>query len=215
MTTNVPTHRPFTRPPVGRRVLRPVTVEPCPTCGSYLGRGYPNCPACYEAVEAIWREDWRAFLAAEGFAPGSPDETLLAGVVVAEFLRHPWTIVDYALTLLRCEECGSERCGGPPGCATCAHTFGNLWAPELELGATMNEHALRVARLVTRHPHRFSDAIVIGWRFGLAQLLTGDVPDGGQARRLANWLKAGGDPATIAHCRTHDEACAYLDRQAH
>lgn len=205
---------PSSRPPAGRRAPRPTTIAPCPTCGSYLGRGYPTCPTCHNAVEAIWREDWLAFLTSEGFAPDTPDETLLAGIVVAEFLRHPWTIVDYALTLLRCDECGAELCGGPLACATCAHTFGNLWSPELEAGANMNEHALRVARLVVRHPHRFSAAIVTGWRFALAQLLTGDLPDGGQARRLANWLKAGGDPADLAHCRTHAEACAHLDRQS-
>ena len=213
MTSATTTDAPAPRPSAGRRVPRPASVEPCAACGDYLGRGYPHCPVCHEAVEAIWREDWLAFLAAEGFVPGTPDEALLAGIVVAEFIRHPWTIVDYALTLLRCEECGSELCGGPIGCGTCAHTFGNLWAPELEAGATMNEHAMRVARLVMRHPHRFSAAIVAGWRFGLAQLLTGDMADGGQARRLANWLKAGGDPAELAHCRTHDEACALLDRR--
>jgi len=37
---------------------------------------------------------------------------------------------------------------------------------------------------------------------------------GAEARRIANWLKAGGDPAEIAHCRTVAEACAYLDRRA-
>lgn len=202
------------RPPAGRQVPRPATIEPCRACGAYLGRGYPDCPACHDAVEMIWRADWLAFLGEEGFAPDTPDEALLAGVVVAEFQRHPWTLVDYALTLLRCEACGAEPCGGPVGCTTCAHTFGNLWAPELEAGATLNEHALRVGRLVTRHPHRFSAAIAAGWRLSLPQLLTGDVPDGGQARRLANWLKAGGDPATLAHCRTQAEACAALDRLA-
>ena len=89
-------------PPAGRRVPRPTTIEPCPSCGDYLGRGYPTCPRCHEAVEAIWREDWLAFLAAAGIAAGTPDETLIAAVVVAEFTRHPWTIVDYALTRLRC-----------------------------------------------------------------------------------------------------------------
>jgi hypothetical protein len=202
-------------PPAGRRVPRPASVELCPVCGEYLGRGYPGCAGCYEAVEAIWREDWLAFLAAEGVQAGTPDETLIAGVVVAEFTRHPWTIVDYALTRLRCEECGSELCGGPIGCATCAHAFGNLWAPELEAGATMAEHAIRVARLVTRHPHRYSAPIATGWRLSLPALLTGDTGSGADARRIANWLKAGGDPAEIAHCRTTAEVCAYLDRRAH
>ena len=201
-------------PPAGRRALRPASVEPYPACGDFLGRGYRDCPICHEAVEAIWRQDWLAFLAVEGVAPDTPDEALLAGVVVAELTRHPWTIVDYALTLLHCDECGAELGGGPPDCPTCAHAFGNLWAPELEAGATMAEHVIRVARLVARHPHRYSRAIAAGWRFSLPAVLTGNPGTGAEARRLANWLKAGGDPAELAPFRTPAEACAHLDRRA-
>ena len=75
-------------PPAGRRVQRPQTIEPCPSCGDFLGRGYRHCPQCHEAIEAIWREDWLALLAAEGIAPGGDDERLLAGVVIAELTRH-------------------------------------------------------------------------------------------------------------------------------
>lgn len=199
-------------PPAGRRAPRPQSIAPCPACGDYLGRGYRDCPQCHEAVEAIWREDWLAFLAAEKIAPGGDDERLLAGVVIAELTRHPWTIVDYAPTLLRCDECGAELGGGPTACAARAHAFGNLWAPELEAGARMDEHAIRVARFVTRHPHRYSHAVATGWRLNLPLILTGALPTTAEALRLAAWLKDGGDPVELAHFRTPAEALSHLDR---
>lgn len=201
-------------PPAGRRVLRPRTVGPCPACSDYLGRGYRECPQCHEALEAIWREDWLALLAAEGIAPGGDDERLLAGMVIAELTRHPWTIVDYALTLLRCDECGAELGGGPTECEGCARAFGNLWAPEVEAGARLDEHAIRVARLVARHPHRYNRAVATGWRFNLPLILTGALPTIAEAQRLASWLKAGGDPALLASSRTPAEAIARLDRRS-
>lgn len=189
-------------PPAGRRVPRPTTIARCQTCGEFLGRGFRGCPTCHEAIEA------------EGIAPGGDDERLLARVVIAEWTRHPWTIVDYALTLLRCEACGAELGGGPRECQGCAQAFGNLWAPELEAGARMDEHALRVGRLVARHPHRYSEATATGWRFSLPMLLTGDLPTTAEAQRLAAWLKAGGDPAELAAYPTPAEAIAALDRRA-
>jgi hypothetical protein len=200
-------------PPAGRRVPRPATIARCPTCGDFLGRGYRGCPACHEAIEVIWRADWLALLEAEGVTLGGDDERLLAGVIIAEWTRHPWTIVDYALTLLRCEECGAELGGGPRECERCAQAFGNLWAPELEAGARMDEHAIRVGRLVARHPHRYSDAIATGWRFSLPMLLTGTLPTTAEAQRLAAWLKAGGDPAKPAAFPTATEALVALDRR--
>lgn len=146
--------------------------------------------------------------------PGGDDERLLAGVIIAELTRHPWTIVDYAMTLLRCDECGAELGGGPTNCASCAHAFGNLWAPEVEAGARMDEHAIRVGRLVTRHPHRYSRAIATGWRLNLPMLLTGALPTTAEAQRLAAWLKGGGDPAELSRYRTPTEAITALDRWA-
>jgi hypothetical protein len=201
-------------PPAGRRVPRPTTIAWCQTCGDFLGRGYRDCPTCHEVIEAIWRADWLALLEVEGLAPGGEDERLLAGVIIAEWTRHPWTIVDYALTLLRCEECGAELGGGPTACANCAHAFGNLWAPELEAGARMDEHAIRVGRLVARHPHRYSDAIATGWCFSLPLLLTGALPTTAEAQRLAAWLKGGGNPARLAAYPTPAAAIAALDRRA-
>jgi hypothetical protein len=193
-------------PLAGRRVPRPATVERCSACGAFLGRNHPDCLACCAAVEAPWRADWGAFLAAEGIAAGGADERTLAGVVAAEVGRHPWTLADWALTFLTCPECGGPLGGGDPECTECAFAFGNLWAPELERGATANEHALRVGRWVTRHPHRHSAAIVTGWALSLPFLLTGGLPTTAQAQRLAARLKAGGDPVLLAGCRTPGEA---------
>lgn len=199
-------------PFVGRRVPRPAEVVRCAGCGTFLGRGYPACPVCREAVDGLWRADWVAFLAAEGVASGGADERLLAGVVAAEVTRHPWTLADWALTFLRCAACGAALGGGPVDCADCAFAFGNLWASEVETGANRNEHALRVGRWVALHPHRHSAAIVAGWRFSLPFLLTGGVPTTAQAQRLAAWLKGGGDPALLAGCRTPAEAVERIVR---
>ncbi len=178
-------------PPVGRLVPRPATVEPCPACAAFLGRNHPACAGCRAAIEAPWRADWAAMLAAEGIAAGGADERLLAGIIAAEIGRHPWTLADWALTFLICAACGGPLGGGAAGCAECDFAFGNLWTPELERGANANEHALRVGRWVTRHPHRYSAPIVAGWVLSLPFLLTGGVPTTAQAQRLAAWLKAG------------------------
>jgi hypothetical protein len=199
-------------PPAGRRHPRPRAVEPCPACGAFLGRSYRECTTCHDAVERHWRADWSALLAAEGVEPGGADERVLAGVVVAEVARHPWTIADYAMTLVRCAECGDELGGGPPACGACALAFGNLWAPEVEAGATRDEHALRVGRWVARHPHRYSAATVAGWRLSLPLLLVGQLPTTTEAQGLNAWLKAGGDPRALAGYRTFAEAYAHTRR---
>lgn len=212
MTDPATEPKPAHRPPAGRRWPRPAAVEPCPECSAFLGRNYQRCATCYEAVERLWRADWAALLAAEGIAPGSGDERLLAEIVVAELERHPWTLVDFAMTFLRCPECGAELGGGPPACGTCALAFGNLWAPGLEAGATMNEHALRVGRLVARHPHRHSANTVAGWRLSLPLLLTGALPTTAEAQRINAWLKAGGIAASLERFRTFAEIAAHARR---
>jgi hypothetical protein len=168
------------RPPGGRRVPRPQTVEPCPTCRADLATSYLSCPTCDEAVDRYWHADWDALLAAEGISPGSEDEQLLAQAVVAEQDRHPWTVVDLAMSKVACSACGGPLGGGVKGCAECDFAFGNLWAYDQEASRqgtmTMNEHALRVARWVIRHPHRFSVNVVTGWRSSLPRMLTGWLP---------------------------------------
>ncbi len=183
------------RRPAGRRLPRPTGVESCSQCGQVLGFNYRDCPRCHHAIERFWEADWAALLADEQIAPASADETLLAQVVIAELDDHLWTVADMAMCRIRCDECGSELGGGPPTCASCKFAFGNLWWHDIEAGRqgvmTMDEHALRVGRYVIRYPHRHSSVIAAGWRMNMPRILTGWLPDGAEARRMADLMKAG------------------------
>src|ERR1041385_5393059 len=85
----------------GSRVPRPQHIETCDECGEALGTSYPGSNRCFHAIEDIWLADWAALLEYENVQAGSPDEHLLAQVVMQETERHPWTVVDVAMTLLR------------------------------------------------------------------------------------------------------------------
>ncbi len=167
-------------PPGGRRPPRPRDIEPCRHCGAPVGTTYPACVACSEAVDRYWQADWAALLAAQGAAPGAAGETALARVVLAQPDRHPWTVVDVAMSRVRCDACGCEMGGGPKDCTACEMAFGGLWAYDVEAlydGAmTGIEHALRVGRWVLRYPHRQSTNVVTAWRGSMPLLLTGGLP---------------------------------------
>ncbi len=104
----------------------------------------------------------------------------LARAVLAQSDRHPWTVVDVAMSLVRCDACGCEMGGGPKDCAACGTVFGGLWAYDVEAlydgVMTGNEHALRVGRWVLRYPHRQSTNAVMAWRGSMPLLLTGGLP---------------------------------------
>jgi hypothetical protein len=51
---------------------------------------------------------------------------------------------------------------------------------------TGNEHAMRVARMVLRAPHRQRETIVRGWRLTMPFLLLGELPTTSQAQ----WIRA-------------------------
>lgn len=171
----------------GRSGPRPTVVEVCSQCDADLGENYAICHACTNAIERYWHADWEALLAQERVAPASEDERLLAAIVVAEIESQPWTLVDYAMTLLRCSECGCELGGGSVACGECEMAFGNLWWHDQVAGRqgvmTMNEHALRVGRHILRHRHRYSKAIVTGWSLTMPRLLTGWLPTTVEAQR--------------------------------
>ena len=175
--------------PGGRRVPRPRGLEMCRECGRALGAGYADCPACFDAVERFWLADWRTLLEQEGIAAGSPDETLLARVVLAEFGRHPWTVMDIAMSLLRCGTCGRELGEAYSECAECGQAFGASLASEF--GATANEHALHVGRWVLRFPRRHSPNVVTGWQSSMPRLLTGWLPTTRQAQSAMALIRAG------------------------
>jgi uncharacterized protein (UPF0212 family) len=195
------------KPIGGRRVERPKMVRPCPHCGEALGAGYASCPTCHDAIESIWLADWQALLVQEGIAPasraggiapasrasgiapGSPEEKLLAQVVVGEFGRHPWTVVDIAMSLLRCQECGGELGENYATCGECGMAFGASIL--CEFGATGNEHALHVGRWVLREAQHHSPNAVAAWRLSMPRLLTGWLPPIEDAQRVMALIKAG------------------------
>jgi uncharacterized protein (UPF0212 family) len=187
----------------GRRVARPRTVETCRECGRPVGAGYADCPVCFEAVEGIWLADWQALLAQEGIEAGTPDEKLLAQVVISEFGRHPWTVMDIAMSLLRCGTCGGELGEAYADCAECGQAFGASLASEF--GATANEHALHVGRWVLRFPHRNSPNVVTAWRSTLPRLLTGWLPTTRQAQSAMALIRAGRLEEVQAGLRQVDE----------
>jgi hypothetical protein len=154
-----------------------------------LGAGYADCRACFDAVESIWLADWRALLAEEGLEPGTEGERLLARVALGEHGRHPWTVLDIAMSLLRCGACGRELGEAYSDCAECGQAFGASLASEF--GATANEHALHVGRWVLRFPHRNSATVVLAWQSTLPRILTGWLPTTEEAQRGMNLIKSG------------------------
>ena len=179
----------FPKPIGGRRVGRPKTVQACPACGEALGAGYATCRTCHDAIESIWLADWQALLAQEHIATGSPEETLLARVVIDEFGRHPWTVVDIAMSRLRCSQCGAELGEAYATCGECGMAFGSSILCEFE--ATGNEHALHIGRWVLRYPQRHSPDAVAAWRLSMPRLLTGWLPSTEDAQHVMAMIKAG------------------------
>ncbi|KAA2262419.1 hypothetical protein F0L68_14255 [Solihabitans fulvus] len=193
-------------PPGARRAKRPAAALPCADCGDLLGRGYPACSSCADAVDALWRPDWQALLAAEGVEPGAEGERELAERVLADEVgRHPWTCTDWALALLTCGQCGSELGAGPLGCVRCTIADTNRWAWD-HLGhpgaMTGNEHALRVCRAVLRAPHRQRPTIVQSWQLTMPFLLVGELTTTGQAQRIRAHVLAG-RYADLAECASY------------
>lgn len=179
--------------PGGRRAPRPKVVETCIACGETLGAGYAGCSRCRDAIESIWRADWQALLDEEGIQPGTADEELLARVVVAEPERHPWTVVDSAMSLLKCGTCGGELGERYSDCPECGLIFGASILSEVGASgaATANEHALHIGRWVLRYPQRHPPNSVIGWKLSMPRILTGWLPTTAEAQRSAALIKAG------------------------
>lgn len=192
---NIYTDTPL-RPSGGRRVPRPARVEPCPLCHGLLGRNYFSCSHCLEVLDRIWLADWEALLAEEGSLKGSPEEKMLADIVLDDMDEYPWTIVDVALSLITCPECGSELGGGPVECGKCQMAFNNLFVYDIEASyqgqMTGNEHALRVGRWILRYPHRYSNFVAKGWKNSMPLLLINATPPSSKiAQFLSQKFKEG------------------------
>jgi hypothetical protein len=181
--------------PALRGLPRPTGVLTCPQCDKPQVTNYPFCVGCYQALEQYWRADWQALLEHEQIQSETADEVLLAQLVLDEVEHHPWTCVDWAMTLIQCGGCSQEVGGGPTDCTECAAAFGNALWSEMVAGrrgdVTGNEHALHVGRFVLRHPHRYPTNAVTAWRYTMPRLLTGWLPTTEEAQRMMPLIKAG------------------------
>lgn len=162
-------------------------VTPCATCGEPAGRGYPACLGCAEEVEARWLDDWRDLLAASRASAGAESERELATLVLSAGAgAYPWTCVDWALRLLRCEECGSELGAGDPVCLRCAAADASRW--ESWAGP---DHLLRAAALALRAPQRRRVSVVSAFRLVLPFVLAGFEVSAAQVRAVRAAVLAG------------------------
>ncbi|MGX7825570.1 hypothetical protein ACTG9Q_10800 [Actinokineospora sp. 24-640] len=159
-------------------------------CDEPLGRGYPGCSTCADAVDAHWRADWDALRSV-----GEVDERELAAAVLsAKPGTHPWTCTDWALRLLPCDTCHMELGTGEAGCLTCSGADQARWAWDhagMPASMTRNEHTLRVAVAALRAAERRRGTVVAFWRLTLPFLLAGETFTPAQARRIRTLLLAG------------------------
>jgi len=140
-----------------------------------------------ETMELIGAEvdrAWSRVCAVWGVETGSPQESDLARLVAEGPDQFEWRVVDAALDRLTCEGCGERLGAGARGCAPCDLADGFRYAarevdrPGVPPG---NEHAVRVAWAVARHPHRVRPRAVCGMELGLHLLYAGGLPTREQA----------------------------------
>jgi hypothetical protein len=178
-----------------RRLPRPTQILSCPACQAALGTNYASCVVCQEAIERYWLADWHALLAEAEIQPDSPDLPAFSQLLLDEGERHPWTVLDIALTHLRCASCLHELGSGPASCTECNSAWGiTLWAEAVagRVGlVTMNEHALHIGRMILRYPHRQSANIIAAWSRTMPRLLTGWLPSTQVAQHFMALIKAG------------------------
>jgi hypothetical protein len=128
---------------------------------------------------------WAGTLAAWDTAPGTPAERDLAALVADAPDGFGWRVVDAALDLLTCPDCAAPLGSGDRGCAPCDLADGNRYAArELDRPGVPpgNEHAVRVAWSVARHPHRHPPRAVCGMELGLPEVYAGRLPTTAQAQ---------------------------------
>jgi len=170
-----------------RSVDTPPVVAACATCGELTGRGYPSCLGCAEIVDERWLTDWRDLLAASRASAGADSERELATLVLSAGPdAYPWTCTDWALRLLRCEECGGELGAGDPVCLRCAAADASRWT-----SWAAADHTLRLAALALRAPQRRRMSVVSSLRLVLPFALAGVPVTGERLRSVRSAVLAG------------------------
>ena len=182
-------------PPGTRSGDRPAAAKPCSTCGELTGRGYPSCLGCAEVVDQLWLADWLDLIAAERVSAGTESERALAARVLSSTEgSFAWTCTDWAMRLLRCDECGGELGAGDPVCLTCAAVDASRWSwPESAPpgSVTPAERTLRLAVLALRAPQRRRVSVVSTWRLAVPFLLVGEPVTAAQLRGIRVGVLAG------------------------
>ncbi|MGC4885976.1 hypothetical protein [Micromonospora sp. DT227] len=136
-------------------------------------------------LEREIRGAWELLMRELDVAPGSPEETELAWLVVDDPAAYDWRTVDGALDRLTCPACGARLTGGPVTCEQCEFhhrmRFGAREAdrPHVTPG---NEHAVRVATAVVRARERYSPRARVGYELALPELVAGALPTTPQAQ---------------------------------
>ncbi|MEU2699760.1 MULTISPECIES: hypothetical protein [Micromonospora] len=119
----------------------------------------PALAAAVARLEDEIRDAWARLRGELDVAPGSPEESELAWLVVDDPGAYDWRTVDGAVDRLTCPDCGARLTAGPATCETCEFRHRMRFGarerdrPHVPPG---NEHALRVATAVTRSRHRYS-----------------------------------------------------------
>ncbi|MGX1772837.1 hypothetical protein ACWIGW_12070 [Nocardia brasiliensis] len=151
-----------------------------------LPRGGASAVALREVEESIDR-CWGELLGEQGVAAGSGEEVELARLVVDDPGAFEWRVVDAALDLLDCAECGEILGSGPSGCARCELMDGFRYsAREIDRPGVppRNEHAVRVASVVARNRHRYSARARCGYELCLPWVWSGGLPTTPEAQAL-------------------------------
>ena len=177
--------------PKAVRLLRAAVVE----------RGLPGAAARSDAppsVEALLVREAEARTVAwnelrRGLQWDGPDGEL-AELVGDDAAAFTWREVDAALDRRRCPDCDGALGAGPRGCLPCDLADGGRFAaietdrPGVPPG---NEHALRVATAVVRHPHRWPEVAVTADRLYLPLFAAGDLPTRTQRYALLAAIREG------------------------
>jgi hypothetical protein len=192
------------------------SLERCPQCQEFIGRGYPYCASCREVAEQPIRAAWQGLLHAQGIAPGTPSEQQLAATVLAQSDAYWWSEVEAAMRLTPCPACSGPLGYGPSECAECIWSSDMLWGKDVDIApdgtVRRNEHALRVMLRGLGQSHRHSQASLEGWRLYLPFVLRGSHPgstrsDIRYAQAINAWIKAGRGHE-LANCHSVEEMYA-------
>lgn len=143
------------------------------------------------AIAAEADRAWARTLAEWDAEPGTPAEHDLAELVAQDPDRFEWRVVDAALDRLTCPDCAAPLGSGERGCAPCDLADGNRYAAreaDRPHVPPRNEHAVRVAWSVARHPHRHPPRAVCGMELGLPEVYAGRLPTTAQAQAYRHMI---------------------------